>query len=917
MRKVLIIDDDKINWLITQKAVKVLMPDCDCISAYNAEQGIKLAKEKLPDCILLDIVMPDKDGFETLEILKNNTETKHIPVVLLSSVKKDTQSRIKALNNGADAFLTKPCDPEELVALIHVMFRIKDAEDKLRFDLEESNLKFAEVVDLQDNALVIYDVKNEGHDFIIAAFNAAAEKLENVTRANVIGKNVLDVFPAAKEFGILEVFKAVYKTGQPASHPITFYDGDNAQGWRENYVYKISSEQIVSVYRDITERKQNKLKLEESELKYRTLADYNYAWEYWKNEKGEYNYVSPSCIDICGYPAEKFIQNPEFIIEITHPDFRVKTLHHYTEEQKKEGAHEFEYKIKHADGTERWILHKCRPIYSEQNVFLGRRGINKDVTKYKQALERVNTLNNAIEHTKDVVFMTDINKVFTYVNPEFTHLYGFTKEEVIGKRSPNILDSGTLSKEEHKALFNTLLEKQSIYVEYINKCKNGKLIDIEASADPILNDEGKIIGFLAMQRDISARKKAEKTQNIILNISKAANQCENLDELFVFIQKEMNKVIDCTNFFVAFYNEEKEHIELPFIRGVESNIKSFPAGKTLTSWVIRNQKSLLATSKVQKELEKKSDIELKGKPAAVWLGVPLMIANKIIGVLAVQNYENENAYNQQDADLLEIISYHISTPIERLQKEKRLLNALEKATESDRLKSAFLATMSHELRTPLNAIIGFSSLVDEDTETQDVIFFCKKIFDSGHHLLDLINNMFELSFVENEKVRLNIKRIELKESLKTIYEIVYIEKANLAKQHLEINLNLIDEQIPFWIYSDEGKLTQILINILKNALKYTKTGSVDFGFEQIIEDKKPMLKFYVKDTGIGIPEDKKDIVFDEFRQVDDSHTRQHEGIGIGLAISKKLVRFFGGNIWFDSELNKGTTFYFTIPYEKG
>jgi len=511
-----------------------------------------------------------------------------------------------------------------------------------------------------------------------------------------------------------------------------------------------------------------------------------------------------------------------------------------------------------------------------------------------------------------VIFMTNIQNIFTYVNPQFTKLYGYTSDEVVGKMAPTILDSGDVDQNKHKELFAPLLNKQSIKFDYLNKCKNARLVDVEAITNPVVDEKGELKGFLSIQRDVSERKRAEKVKKIILNISNKADQTHYLKELFVFVQKELGTLLDTTNMSVALYNEETELINLAFNSGKESIVLDFPLGKTFTGWIIRNQKSLLAKPGVQRKLIDAGEIEHVGVPAAVWLGVPIKVEGKSIGVLAVQDYDSETAYTQQDLITLEIIAHQISFPIERLQEEAKLKEALKKAKESDRLKSSFLASMSHELRTPLNAVIGFSSLCDKDMESAEVVDFAQKINTAGQNLLNIVDDIFVLSLLDSNEEKPILKSFSINEMLSQVYAEILLHSKDIGKPNVEIKMVPFSQNKNGHLYSDQNRIIQILTRLLNNALKFTHTGSIIFGAEFIETQNVKEWRFFVKDSGIGIPESHLSFIFDRFRMGDDSHTRLYDGLGIGLFIAKSFTELLGGRIWVESEERKGSEFYFAF-----
>lgn len=242
-----------------------------------------------------------------------------------------------------------------------------------------------------------------------------------------------------------------------------------------------------------------------------------------------------------------------------------------------------------------------------------------------------------------------------------------------------------------------------------------------------------------------------------------------------------------------------------------------------------------------------------------------------------------------------------------------LLEAKEKAEESDRLKSAFLATFSHELRTPLNHVLGFSSLIMDMTMEEETRQFATLIHQSGTNFLAMIEDIFDLALIEQCSISLRLstfKGTELfVEAKNNLYEILH-------ESGKDDRISLIFKPQPSLLMSyfttDRQKVNQVLTNLFKNAVKFTASGSIEFGF---FIDPKKNVAFYVKDTGIGIQADKQDIIFEFFRQIEDSHTRLYDGLGIGLAISKRLAEVLDAQLTLESEPNMGSCFYFTVPVE--
>ncbi len=251
---------------------------------------------------------------------------------------------------------------------------------------------------------------------------------------------------------------------------------------------------------------------------------------------------------------------------------------------------------------------------------------------------------------------------------------------------------------------------------------------------------------------------------------------------------------------------------------------------------------------------------------------------------------------------------------DRKQVELALIKAKEKAEESDRLKTAFLQNMSHEIRTPMNAIAGFSSLLPDCFDDKQKLHEYSEIINiSCHNLLEIINDILDISRIESGQLQVNRGICNLSELFSEITEHFKEYQARLGKMNICFDLVPPSATIGNVIITDKVKLRQILINLIGNAFKFTDTGRIEAGCKT---GDYHSLVFYVSDTGYGIPSDKQDIIFERFIQLDNGSNRLVSGTGLGLSIVKGLVELLHGRIWLESEHGKGTTFYFSIPFEK-
>ena len=349
---------------------------------------------------------------------------------------------------------------------------------------------------------------------------------------------------------------------------------------------------------------------------------------------------------------------------------------------------------------------------------------------------------------------------------------------------------------------------------------------------------------------------------------------------------------------------------MPFFADEKDNFYEIPTTKTITGWVIRQNKSVLLKENDLKMLEESGEVELVGTQCKVWMGVPLRVEGNIMGVMCLQDYNDEEKFLQDDLYVLDFIANQIAIAIQRRMILDNLILARQKAEEAAQSKQLFMSTMSHEIRTPLNEVIGITNLLLQGNPREDQMDYIKTLKFSGNHLLTLVNDVLDYNKMESGKIVFEQTQFDLSEFLE---EIMRSYSFRSKAKNLKFDIKK-ESDLPKAVIGDSIRLNQILSNLLSNALKFTTNGSITVMVKELNRvGNKCSMEFTVSDTGIGISKDKHNLIFDSFTQASPDTTRHFGGTGLGLSICKKLIELQGGTISLESEPGIGSIFRFIIP----
>ncbi len=578
-------------------------------------------------------------------------------------------------------------------------------------------------------------------------------------------------------------------------------------------------------------------------------------------------------------------------------------------------------------GNEYQISDSAAPIRNKEGSIIGVVLVFSDVTKMYDAQKQIKESENKMRSIYNVApagIGVVVNRVFKEVNMLVCKMTGYAREELLEKNSailyPSKEEYDFVGKEKYRQITNAGTGR----VETLWKKKDGTIINIMLSSTPIDKDDfSKGIIFTALditetkQSELQIKRKSEEVEfhnqrlESLLEISQY--QTNSIQELLDFA---LNEAIVLTNSkigYIYFYDEtNKQFILNTWSNDVMQECKVmdpqsiYDLDKT-GCWgeAVRQRKPIIINDYQAYNHFK------KGTPQGhvnldKFLTIPVFSDNRIVAVAGVANKEID--YDSSDVRQLSLLMDSVWKISERISLIKDLTIAKEKAEESDRLKSAFLANMSHEIRTPMNGILGFAELLKEPglsgEEHQNYIRIIEK---SGAYMLSIINDIVDISKIEAGLMKTVIQESNVNEQIEYTYNFFKPEVEAKGIELICKNSLPAKEAI---IKTDREKVQAILTNLVKNAIKYTNDGTIEFGYCK----KDDYLEFYVKDTGIGIAKGRQEAIFERFIQAEIEDIRTRQGSGLGLAISKSYIEMLGGKIWLKSEEGNGSTFYFTLPY---
>jgi PAS domain S-box-containing protein len=951
MTKILAIDDLKVNLTDLKYKMKFIFPDIQLLFATRPEQGFEMAVTENPDVIILDIMMPQIDGYEVCRQLKKDCRTEDIPVIFLTALDNNREHRIKAIEAGGDAFLSRPADDIELKVQISAMLKIralnlKKQEEKhqleqlvekqthklkaelekrkeIEIQLREKEEKYRELIEGSPDIIYIFSSKY-GMTFGTKKMSHTLGFSQKSFEEDPFLWLKL-VHPDDKELVEKIADKNFKKTGFDIEYRIK--DSDNNWHWLRDRSIKrhITNDEVIiqGIATDITKRKLAEKQLQEHEKEQKRITQNipGVVYQLKKLPDGttDFTFLGSKSIDEIDLTEEQIRKNPDLFYKSLHPEDLMELIQARNTAIKNNQPFQNDVRFINPDKSIIWLRINAIPETLDDGTALVT-GIVTNISENKRAEQKileseeryrllVTQMEQGLAVHEGIFDKTGQLADYRFIdfNESFEKLTGLKRNKTIGK-----------------TLLQVLPDSEPFWIEkYGNLLKTGEALHFEEYARgfgkyfEVMAYKIRQNQFATVVTDITEKKRDFKElclhnqrQEALLKIFRYNSS--DIKELLDFTLQQAINLSESKNGILFLYNEKENQVSVgSFSNRIQKNGTNLNSVLHLDEtgvWgeAAKQRKSIIVNNFRNPENTYQC-LSNHNHPPKNILSIPVLVKNEIKAIIGVSD-KNED-YTEKDIMQISLLIEAAWTVIERHQHIEELKAAKEKAEESDRLKSAFLANMSHEIRTPMNGIMGFAELLKDQQLTKDEQESYLAIIEkSGERMLNTLNDLIDISRIESNLVEVHLAEFNINDQISYLYHFFQLEAKNKGLQ-LSYSYFLSDERA--LIISDKDKVNAILMNLIKNSLKYTQKGHIEFGY--LINGN--FIEFYVKDTGVGVPKARQEAIFERFVQADISISRPYEGVGLGLSIAKAYIEMLGGKIGLESEENKGSHFFFQIPYK--
>lgn len=813
---------------------------------------------------------------------------------------------------------------ENLIGIINDITTRKQVEIKL----SESEINLRSLFNAMKE--IVFEIDYNGRYLNIAP---TAPGLMYLSPDSAIGKTLHDIFPKEQADLFLAFIQRCFdqRTTQTIEYQLEI---DGKMYWFEGRASLKTESTVLFIANDITEKKEAEAALDVSEEKFRNFFEQSQDGIRLTNSQGVIIAWNRGMEEITGITSEQAVGSYTWDITFRMTPDHKKTPELYESTRQlvlqslETGSIGWlsaknEYELRRTDGTTRFVQISVFPVKTQSGLFFG--SVIQDITDrklYEVMLKNDrNLLQGLLDNLLIGVVVWDKNGDLVKANKTLFRLTGYEAEDIKNREKwLQLVYPDPAYREMVVNDWNTSAQSKDAIREFAIRCRDGSSKDIEFMVS-FLEDGRAIVSMI----DISERKRSEEAlrrKDVLLEASARASQLlfddRPLDAIVAQALETIGKAVERDRVYVFEFHEEPETGTMfmsqryEWVRdGVSVQIdnpelQNVPVFDVAPRWFEILSKGQTLKGNIR-DFPVSERTALEAQDIVSILVMPVVVNSKCWGFVGIDNCTSEDNWTEAESLILKSFTLTIGMAIIRRRSEIELKIAKEKAEEYNNLKTAFLQNMSHEIRTPMNGILGFTELlIDPDITSEMQHEYIQIIKSSGERMLSIINDLLDISLIESGQVEINKSTINLNNELLSLYRFF---KPDAESKSIRFRLIIGSPEIENPLFTDREKLFAILTNLIKNAIKFTHQGSIEFGFSKKGND----YEFFVSDTGIGIAHDKLEMIFERFVQADLTISKPYEGAGLGLAIARAYVEILGGRIWVESQPGAGSQFYFTIP----
>ncbi|MBN1948220.1 MAG: PAS domain S-box protein [Candidatus Cloacimonetes bacterium] len=871
MFRIYALDNDAQAIVLFEQALKNNFPFDHITGSLLSKETIPALRKHIPDLIIINLNNLSDAGAEFYLHLQEDKELSEIPLILIYDPARQSEFNDLLSQPGVAGLLPTPYENVQLVVLIRSLLKLRKARldlsiektnlemlvRKRSLELQASEIKLDNFLDSSTIGIWCFrpecpipleleteEMIQEFFQSVCVECNAAYARMNAASREQIIGLKLNKIMPDTPDNR--DYFRAFIANGfhlsDGISHEINQAGEDKY--FSNSFHATIEDNCLIEAWgtqTDITASTKAEKELTEKTRQLETLISNlpGLVFRCRNDSNWTMEFMSDTCLKITGYQPAAFINNRDLTFnDIIHPEDRKLVRDEIQKAINQNSIYHVRYRILNKDNNIKWVYEHGQAVVSDQGKILALEGIIFDISDQilselalKESEERFRSI---VEFSQEGIMILNDRAEFEYINNMASVITGYTREDAIGRNLDKFLTPESLKTvmEYNRKRISGLPAPIRYSVQGIRK--DGKIIDVEISASTFRDRSGKI-KTLTQALDISDRLRAEKIQSVLYNIARATSTARNLDELYPLIRQNLSEVLDTTNFFLALYDENTDLLTLPYEVDQIDKHTSFPPGKTLSAYVIKTGKAILAKQDTIEELTSQGHIELVGSPSQVWMGAPLKIGVKTIGVIVLQSYTDPDLYNENDLNILEFVSYEIARTVDSKKAEEHIKKSLAE-------KETMLQEIHHRVKNNLQIISSLLSIQARDSQDPYTLDMLRESQNRVKSMAIIHHKLYEGK---------DLAHIDFQAYIRSLVNYL-VSSYKIDTSHIGLQYDIKDAYLNL---STAIPCGLILNEIISNALKYAfpdKTGNIFIKLHNLGDGLYEMI---VRDDGKGFSPD--------------------------------------------------------------